>query len=148
MHKLGRISKDICLKRYLPSLRKDAVRESANKSAASIASGDYVKFRAVIKSAASAASPRGSRASGWLDHSLSCAFFGRTSGQKIPRKSLKYRTLKDAQSHWLFGSGNHPVVQDCENTFQLPPAVRSLARPMFLGATWVLRSIVKQSPRF
>ena len=32
-----------------------AVRESANKSAASAASPDYVKFQAVIKSAASAA---------------------------------------------------------------------------------------------
>ena len=34
----------------------DGVRESANKSAASAASPDYVKFQAVIKSAASAAS--------------------------------------------------------------------------------------------
>ena len=34
----------------------DAVREFANKSAASAASGDYVKFQAAIKSAASAAS--------------------------------------------------------------------------------------------
>ena len=34
----------------------DAVREFANKSAASAASPDYVKFQAVIKSAASAAS--------------------------------------------------------------------------------------------
>ena len=33
-----------------------AVREFANKSAASAASPDYVKFQAVIKSAASAAS--------------------------------------------------------------------------------------------
>ena len=45
-----------------------AVRESANKSAASAASLDYVKFQAVIKSAASAASLRGGRASGRLDH--------------------------------------------------------------------------------
>ena len=35
---------------------EDAVRGSANKSAASAASPDYVKFQAVIKSAASAAS--------------------------------------------------------------------------------------------
>ena len=35
------------------------VRESVNKSAASAASPDYVKFQAVIKSAASAASLRG-----------------------------------------------------------------------------------------
>ena len=45
-----------------------AVRESVNKSAASAASPDYVKFQAVIKSAASAASLRGGRASGRLDH--------------------------------------------------------------------------------
>ena len=36
--------------------RRNAVREFANKSAASAASRDYVKFQAVIKSAASAAS--------------------------------------------------------------------------------------------
>ena len=41
-----------------------AVQEFANKSAASAASRDYVKFQAVIKSAASAASLRGGRASG------------------------------------------------------------------------------------
>ena len=36
--------------------RSDGVRESANKSDASAASPDYVKFQAVIKSAAGAAS--------------------------------------------------------------------------------------------
>ena len=46
----------------------DAVRESVNKSAASAASPVYVNFQAVIKSAASAASLRGGRASGRLDH--------------------------------------------------------------------------------
>ena len=45
-----------------------AVREFANKSAASAASPDYVKFKAMTKSAASAASLRGGRASGRLDH--------------------------------------------------------------------------------
>ena len=44
------------------------MREFANKSAASAASLDYVRFQAVIKSAASAASLRGGRASGRLDH--------------------------------------------------------------------------------
>ena len=39
-----------------------------NKSAASAASLDVVQFQAVIKPAASAASPRGGRASGRLDH--------------------------------------------------------------------------------
>ena len=48
--------------------RTFAVREFANKSAASAASLDYVKFQAVIQSAASAASLRGGRASGRLDH--------------------------------------------------------------------------------
>ena len=49
-------------------LRCNEVRESANKSAASTASPDYVKFQAVNKSAASAASLRGGRGSGRLDH--------------------------------------------------------------------------------
>ena len=44
-----------------------AYRESVNKSAASAASPDYVKFQPVIKSAASAASLWGGRASGRLD---------------------------------------------------------------------------------
>ena len=47
-----------------------AVRESANKSAASAASPDYIKFQAVIKLAAPAASLRGGRASGRLDHGV------------------------------------------------------------------------------
>ena len=56
-----------------------------NKSAASAASPDYVKFHAVIKSAASAASLRGGRASGRLDHGFFFAIFGRASGQKISK---------------------------------------------------------------
>ena len=63
-----------------------AVRELANKSAASAASPDYVKFQAVIKSTASVASPRRGRASGLLDHGFFCAFFERTSAQKITKK--------------------------------------------------------------
>ena len=47
-----------------------AVRESANKSAASAAFLDSVKSQAMIKSADSAASLRGDRASGRLDRSL------------------------------------------------------------------------------
>ena len=58
-----------------------------NKSAASAASLDYVKFQAVIKSAASAASLRGGRASGRLDHGSFFAIFGRASGQKIVKIS-------------------------------------------------------------
>ena len=45
-----------------------AVQESVNKSAASAASPEDVKFQAVIKSAASAASLRGGSG---LDHGLS-----------------------------------------------------------------------------
>ena len=47
---------------------QNGVQESVNKSAASAASPDYANFQAVIKSAASAASLRGGRASGRLDH--------------------------------------------------------------------------------
>ena len=61
-----------------------AVRESLNKSAASAASPDYVKFQAVIKSAASAASLPGGRASGRLHHGF-FAIFGRASGQKYSK---------------------------------------------------------------
>ena len=61
------------------------VREFANKSAASAASLDYVKFQAVIKSAASAASLRGGRGSGRLDHGLFCAICGCASSQKIAK---------------------------------------------------------------
>ena len=65
----------------------NAVRESMNKSAASAASPDYVKFQAVIKAAASTASPRGGHASGRLDHGYIFAIFGRASGQKIIKVS-------------------------------------------------------------
>ena len=66
-----------------------AVRESVNKSAASAASLDYVKFRAVIKSAGSAASLRGGRASGRLDHDHFCfAIFGRASLKTRLKKNM------------------------------------------------------------
>ena len=65
----------------------NAVRESANKSAASAASPDYVKFQAVIKSAASAASHCVGRASGRLDNVFFFAILGRASGQKIVKIS-------------------------------------------------------------
>ena len=42
---------------WIKHQERNAVREFANKSAASAASLDYVKFQAVIQSAASAASP-------------------------------------------------------------------------------------------
>ena len=60
---------------------------AANQSAASAASLGSVKFEAVIKSAASAASPRGGRASGRLDRGFFCAVFGRASGRKIVKIS-------------------------------------------------------------
>ena len=59
-----------------------AVREFANKSAASAASLDYVKFRAVIKSAASAASLRGGRARGRLDHGFFLQFLAAPAAKK------------------------------------------------------------------
>ena len=59
-----------------------AVREFMDESAASAASLVYVKFQAVIKSAASAASLRGGRASGRLDRDFFSAIFGRASGPK------------------------------------------------------------------
>ena len=67
-----------------------AVREFANKSAASAASPDYVKFQAVIKSAANAASLRGGRASGRLDHGM---FFSYFLAALAAKKSSKDRTL-------------------------------------------------------
>ena len=72
---------------HLEVFIQHAVRESVNKSAASAASTDYVKFQAGIKSAASAASLRGGRASGRLDHVVFFAIFGRASGQKIVKIS-------------------------------------------------------------
>ena len=58
-----------------------------NESAASAASPDYVKFQAMIKSAASAASLRGGRASGRLDLGVFFVIFGRASGQQIVKIS-------------------------------------------------------------
>ena len=58
------------------------VREFATKSAASAASPDYEKIQAVIKSAASAAYPRGGRASGPLDH-VFLQFLDALAPQKI-----------------------------------------------------------------
>ena len=66
-----------------------AVRKFANKSAASAASPDSVKFQAVIKSAASAASLRGGRASGRLDHGLFLQFLGAPAPQKIVKQLRK-----------------------------------------------------------
>ena len=57
-------------------LAASAVREFVNKSAASAASLDYVKFQAVIKSAASASSLRRGRASGRLDHAFFLQLLG------------------------------------------------------------------------
>ena len=70
-----------------------AVREFANKSAASAASGDYVKFQAVIKSAASAASLCGGRARGRLDHGFLGAIFGRASAPKNSKKVKEQLTV-------------------------------------------------------
>ena len=55
---------------------------AANQSAASAASRDYVKFQAVIKSAASAASLQGGRASGRLDHAFFLYFLAALAAKK------------------------------------------------------------------
>ena len=65
----------------------NTVRELVNESAASTASLDYVKFQAVIKSAASAALLRGGRASGRMDHGFLLSIFGCASSQKIVKIS-------------------------------------------------------------
>ena len=71
-----------------------------NKSASSAASLDYVKFEAAIKSAASAASLRGGRASGRLDHGFFFLhFFGCASAQKII-KSNEGAKLSDKSKNW------------------------------------------------
>ena len=66
------------------------------KSVACTASLDYVKIQAVIKSAASAASLRGGRASGRLDHGFFRATFGRASGQRIVKISDSVQGLGKA----------------------------------------------------
>ena len=65
-----------------------------NKSAASAASLDYVKFQAVIKSAASAASLRGGRASGRLDHIHVCAAAQKYSKSWIPTLAWSRRAQR------------------------------------------------------
>ena len=64
------------------------VREFANKPAASTASPDYVKFQAVVKSAASAASLRGGRASGRLDHGPFSQFLAAPAAKKNRKKIM------------------------------------------------------------
>ena len=65
--------------------RGNAVREFVNKSAASTASLDYVKFQAVIKSAASAASLlEAALAADWIT-----AFFSQFLGALAPKKIVK-----------------------------------------------------------
>ena len=63
----------------------NAVGEFANKSAASAASKDYVKFQAVIKSGASAASLRGGRVSGRLDHGFFLHFLAALAAKKYKK---------------------------------------------------------------
>ena len=70
------------------------VREFANKSAASPASPHYVKFQAVVKSAASAASLRGGRAGSRLDHGFFLNLWLRW-GQKMIK-------ISDSDLSWPF----------------------------------------------
>ena len=97
----------------LGHLANHAVRESVNKSAATAASLVCVKFPAMIKSAASAASLRGGRASGRLDHGCFFSVLGQASGQKIVKIS---DSVKEAKDHGL-GSAE---VLGCKETVQLP----------------------------
>ena len=65
----------------------DGVRESVNKSAAGAASLEYVKSQAVIKSTASAASLRGGRASGRLDHGFFLQFLAALAPKKMTKNN-------------------------------------------------------------
>ena len=56
-----------------------------NKSAASAASPNYDKFQAAIKSAASAASLCGGRASGRLDHGFFVQFLAALAAKKYQK---------------------------------------------------------------
>ena len=62
-----------------------------NTSAANAASLDYVKFQAVLKSAASAASLHGGRASGRLDHIVFVQFLGALA----PKSTKKILIISD-----------------------------------------------------
>ena len=91
--------------RIVPIL--NAVRESANKSAASTASPGYVKFQAVIKSAASAASLCGGRASGRLDHGLFLQVLGALAPKKLVKNEGKIAFLGFPYRDWLVYWAGH-----------------------------------------
>ena len=75
------------LKHLAASAAEYCGQGAVDQSAASAASPDSVKSQAVVKSAASAASLRGGRASGRLDHGLFLLqFFRRASAQKNSKK--------------------------------------------------------------
>ena len=98
------------------------VRESANKSAASAASGDYVKFQAVIKSAASAASLRG----------------GRASGQKITKNNQNLGLCQACSSRsFLDREFNQPVIE-----VRLGPLQKNLDSEVPKLKAWSLRSLL------
>ena len=76
-----------CARDPLPTFQGlAAVREFVKKLAASAAFRNYVKFQAMIKSAASAASLRGGRASGRLDHGLFLQFLAAQAANKKSKK--------------------------------------------------------------
>ena len=70
-----------------------AVREFANKPAASAASPYYVKFQAVIKSAAGAASLRGGGASDRLDHGFLLQFLAAPAAPKYKKNQCFFDFL-------------------------------------------------------
>ena len=117
-------------------------KRQANELAASAASLDYVKFQAVIKSAASAASLRGGRASGRLDDDLFSAFVGRASGQKIVKISDS-TCLKSCLRH-MTGFGIDSI------NAALDKHIMSHFKPPSTAALLLLLTIAfsTQSPRF
>ena len=72
----------ICRRSSNTMPERNGVPDFVNKSAASAASLDYVKFRAVNESAASTASLRGGRASGRLDHGFFVQFLAALAAKK------------------------------------------------------------------
>ena len=71
------------------SAAKNCEKEVVNQSAATAASPDYVKFQAVIKSAASAASLDGGRASSQLHRGFLSQFLAALAANNIAKKCLK-----------------------------------------------------------
>ena len=99
-----------------------------NKSAASAASPDYVKFQAVIKSAASAASLRGGRASGRLDHGFFLQFLAALAAKKKVKISDS-ASLQDCQKFMIQEAPENSYVP-VSNLFAGPPPAAACQRKL------------------